>query len=45
MSESREDIASHGSSTGHVLASPSWLDTHFFAMQTEYEEILKWVGI
>lgn len=35
----------HGSSTGHVLAASAWLDTHFLAMQPEYEEMLRWVGI
>ena len=33
------------SSTGHVLSSSKWLDTHFLAMQPEYEEMLRWVGI
>lgn len=45
MSTSHEDTASHSSSTGHALASSAWLDTHFLAMQPEYEEMLKWVGI
>ena len=45
MSTSHQDIPSHGSSTGHTLAAPAWLDNHFLAMQPEYEEMLKWVGI
>ncbi len=45
MSTAHEDTASRSSSTGHVLASPEWLDTHFLAMQPEYEDMLKWVGI
>jgi arsenite methyltransferase len=45
MSTSHHDPASHDSSTGHVLASSDWLDTHFLAMQPEYEDMLKWVGI
>jgi arsenite methyltransferase len=36
---------SFGSSTGHVLASSRWLDNHFLAMQPEYEDMLRWVGI
>lgn len=35
----------HGSSTGHVLAASAWLDAHFLAMQPEYEEMLRWVGL
>jgi arsenite methyltransferase len=45
MSTSHQDTDSHGSSTGHVLASTDWLDAHFLAMQPEYEEMLRWVGI
>ncbi len=45
MSTSHQDTTSHGSSTGHVLASSDWLDNHFLAMQPEYEEMLRWVGI
>ena len=45
MSTSHQVAESHGSSTGHVLASTDWLDTHFLAMQPEYEEMLRWVGI
>lgn len=33
------------SSTGHVLTESAWLDNHFLAMQHEYEEMLRWVGI
>ncbi len=45
MSTSHTDTAPHGSSTGHPLSSSAWLDNHFFAMQPEYEEMLRWVGI
>ncbi len=45
MSTSLQETASHGSSTGHTLAAPAWLDNHFLAMQPEYEGMLKWVGI
>ena len=44
MSESyRKDIQS--SSVGHSLSTSNWLDKHFLAMQPEYEEMLRWVGI
>lgn len=33
------------SSAGHILAAPSYLDARFLAAQTEYEEMLRWVGI
>ena len=39
------DAASHDSSAGHVFAASEWLDAHFLAMQPEYEEMLRWVGI
>jgi arsenite methyltransferase len=45
MPTSHQEAAAHGSSTGHVLAASDWLDTHFLAMQPEYEEMLSWVGI
>lgn len=45
MSTSHQDVVLHGSSRGHELASSDWLDTHFLAMQPEYEQMLKWVGI
>ena len=45
MSKSHQDLASHDSSAGHVLASSAWLDNHFLAMQPEYEGMLRWVGI
>lgn len=32
-------------SIGLSLASADWLDTHYAAMQPEYEEMLRWVGI
>jgi ubiquinone/menaquinone biosynthesis C-methylase UbiE len=35
----------HASSAGHNFAEADWLDTHFIAMQPEYEEMLRWVGI
>lgn len=35
----------HASSTGHTFAESDWLDVHFLAMQPEYEEMLRWVGI
>ncbi|MFZ4658669.1 MAG: class I SAM-dependent methyltransferase [Caldilineaceae bacterium] len=35
----------HASSAGHTFAEADWLDTHFIAMQPEYEEMLRWVGI
>ena len=33
------------STTGQFGATAEWLDTHFLAMQPEYEEMLRWVGI
>jgi SAM-dependent methyltransferase len=36
---------SFSNSEGHVFASSSWLDSHFLAMQPEYEEMLCWVGV
>ena len=45
MAASHQDSTAHGSSTGHVLASSDWLDTHFLAMEPEYEDMLRWVGI
>lgn len=35
----------HASSAGHDFAEADWLDTHFIAMQPEYEEMLRWVGL
>ena len=35
----------HISSTGLSMSASDWLDVHFLAMQTEYEEMLRWVDI
>ncbi len=35
----------HAVSTGHILAAGEWLDTHFEACRTEYEAMLRSVGI
>ncbi len=35
----------HASSTGHTFAESDWLDVHFLAMQPDYEEMLRWVGL
>ncbi len=45
MTTPTQGEAAHGTSTGHHLASSDWLDVHFLAMQPEYEEMLRWVGI
>ena len=39
------DIASHETSTGSCFSSADWLDDHYVAMQSEYEEQLRWVGL
>jgi len=39
------DETTLSSSTGHIFAATTWLDAHFLAMQPEYEEMLRWVGI
>lgn len=43
MSDNKDH--SHMSSQGHSLANSEWLDAHFLAMQPEYEEMLRWVGL
>jgi SAM-dependent methyltransferase len=45
MSDVTQSTTAHGTSTGHHLASSDWLDVHFLAMQPEYEEMLRWVGL
>lgn len=45
MSTQTPSANTHGSSTGQHLTSSAWLDTHFLAMQPEYEEMLRWVGL
>lgn len=45
MTTSQQPAESHDSSTGQHLTSSAWLDTHFLAMQPEYEEMLRWVGL
>lgn len=45
MTTANETVHSHDSSTGQHLTSSAWLDTHFLAMQPEYEEMLRWVGL
>ncbi|MEZ4664609.1 MAG: class I SAM-dependent methyltransferase [Caldilineaceae bacterium] len=35
----------HTSSTGQNFVGTDWLDAHFVAMQPEYEEMLRWVGL
>jgi hypothetical protein len=32
-------------SLGMVLADTEWLDNHYLAMQPEYEDMLRWVGL
>jgi hypothetical protein len=39
------DKSQHCTSPGHTFAESDWLDVHFLAMQSEYEEMLRWVGI
>jgi ubiquinone/menaquinone biosynthesis C-methylase UbiE len=38
-------VGGHAVSTGHNLSASSWLDTHFEACRTEYEAMLRSVGI
>lgn len=45
MSAPNESTVFHASSTGQLMTSADWLDAHFLAMQPEYEEMLRWVGI
>ena len=45
MKISNQSPEAHASSTGHDLASTDWIDMHFLAMQPEYEQMLRWVGI
>ena len=45
MKSSNQSPETHASSTGHDLASTDWIDMHFLAMQPEYEQMLRWVGI
>lgn len=45
MSTANQNTESHVSSTGHNFAGAEWLDAHFLAMQPEYEEMLRWVGL
>jgi hypothetical protein len=45
MTTPNPNSESHSSSAGHEFAAPEWLDLHFLAMQPEYEEMLRWVGI
>jgi len=45
MTRVSTDLEARASSTGQDLTSPDWLDVHFIAMQPEYEEMLRWVGL
>lgn len=45
MTASNENSEFWGTSTGHSFGASEWLDVHFTAMQPEYEEMLRWVGI
>ena len=45
MTRAHQSPDSYTSSEGHTLSSPDWIDVHFLAMQPEYEEMLRWVGI
>src|SRR5687767_14836205 len=38
-------VSRHAVSTGHILATGAWLDTHFEACRSEYEAMLESVGI
>ena len=45
MTHPNENSEYHISSTGLSMSASDWLDVHFLAMQPEYEEMLRWVGI
>lgn len=45
MTKEKKEKQAHASSTGHAMAAEQWLDNHFLAMQPEYEEMLRWVGL
>lgn len=45
MMEDEDSLEEHTTSTGHEMSSADWLDAHFLAMQPEYEEMLRWVGL
>ena len=45
MTNPNENSEYHISSTGLSMSASDWLDVHFLAMQPEYEEMLRWVGI
>jgi arsenite methyltransferase len=45
MTTPNQNSGSHTSSAGHAFTASAWLDLHFLAMQPEYEEMLRWVGI
>lgn len=45
MTKITREPDTHVSSTGHAMSASSWLDTHFLAMQPEYDEMLMWVGL
>jgi len=45
MTTANQTVNTHDSSTGQSLTTAAWLDTHFLAMQPEYEAMLRWVGI
>ena len=45
MKSSNQSPKAYASSMGHNLASTDWIDIHFLAMQSEYEQMLSWVGI
>jgi len=45
MTNPSENPEYHKSTAGHTMSSADWLDIHFLAMQPEYEDMLRWVGI
>jgi arsenite methyltransferase len=45
MNTQNQHPASRANSTGQTFTATEWLDAHFLAMQPEYEEMLRWVGI
>lgn len=45
MMKDKGSLEEHTTSTGHEMSSADWLDAHFLAMQPEYEEMLRWVGL
>jgi arsenite methyltransferase len=45
MTNPNENSEYHMNTTGHTMSSYDWLDIHFLAMQPEYEDMLRWVGI